>query len=167
MLVLATGVVPELPAELASAFGADTDVDGFFKEAESKWRPVDGLKEGVFACGLALSPRSIPEAIATAGAAAQRSLRILSHDRLPAGKVVATVHHSLCSLCERCIDACPYTARSLDPADGKVVVNPVMCQGCGECATICPNNAAVVLGFTGQQMFDIIDSALENAWVEL
>jgi len=167
MLVLATGVVPELPAELASAFGADTDVDGFFKEAESKWRPVDGLKEGVFACGLALSPRSIPEAVATAGAAAQRSLRILSHDRLPAGKVVATVRHSLCSLCERCIDACPYTARSLDPNDGEIVVNPVMCQGCGECATVCPNSAAVVLGFTGQQMFDIINSALETAWAGL
>ncbi|MCP3954338.1 MAG: CoB--CoM heterodisulfide reductase iron-sulfur subunit A family protein, partial [Desulfobacterales bacterium] len=61
LLVLATGIVPELPVELAAAFGANTDGDGFFEEAESKWRPVDGLKEGVFACGLALSPRSIPE----------------------------------------------------------------------------------------------------------
>jgi len=167
MLVLATGVVPELPSELAAGFGAETDVDGFFKEAESKWRPVDGLKEGVFACGLALSPRSIPETVATAGAAAQRALRILSHDRLPAGRTVAKVRHSLCSLCEQCIDTCPYTARSLDLSEGQIVVNPVMCQGCGECATVCPNSAAVVLGFTGRQMFDIIDSALEKTEAEL
>jgi heterodisulfide reductase subunit A len=160
LLVLATGIVPELPADLAEAFGADTDRDGFFKEAESKWRPVDGLKEGVFACGLALSPRSIPEAVATAGAAAQRALRILAHDRLPSGRVVATVRPSLCSLCERCIAACPYTARKIDPDQDQVVVNPAMCQGCGECAATCPNGAAVVHGFNGQQMFGIIDAAL-------
>ena len=73
LLVLAAGIVPEMPETLAAAFGAKRDADGFFAEAESKWRPVDALKEGVFACGLTLSPRSIPETIATAGAAAQRS----------------------------------------------------------------------------------------------
>jgi len=40
------------------------------------------------------------------------------------------------------------------------VVNPAMCQGCGECAATCPNGAAVVHGFNGQQMFGIIDAAL-------
>ncbi len=163
LLVLATGIVPELPEQLTVAFGADRDTDGFFAEAESKWRPVDAVKEGVFACGLALSPRSIPEAIATAGAAAQRSLRILSHEKLPAGKIVSIVRHSLCSLCERCIEACPYEARTIDLDLEKVRVNPAMCQGCGSCATVCPNSAAVVLGFAEQLMFDVIDSALEGA----
>ena len=155
--------VASLPVTLAEAFGADLDRDGFFKEADSKWRPVDGLKEGVFACGLAHSPRSITETIATAGAAAQRALRILAHERLPAGRVVATVRPSLCSLCERCIAACPYTARRVDPDQGRVVVNPAMCQGCGECAATCPNGATVVQGFSGRQMFGIINAALEGA----
>ena len=159
-MVLATGVVPNLPEDLAEAFGAEVDQDGFFQEAESKWRPVDSLKEGVFACGLAHSPRSIAESIATADAAAQRALRILSRESLPAGKVVARVRHSLCSLCERCIDACEYEARTLDLDLEKVLVNPVMCQGCGSCAAICPNGASVVEGFHKQQMLDIIDAAL-------
>ena len=160
LLVLATGIVPELPVEVATAYGAERDMDGFFAEAESKWRPVDAIKEGVFACGLTLSPRSIPEAIATAGAAAQRSLRILSHDKLTTGKIVATVRHSLCSLCERCIETCPYTARTLDPNGERVLVNSAMCQGCGDCATVCPNSASVVSGFADKQLFDVIDSAL-------
>jgi heterodisulfide reductase subunit A len=160
LVVLATGVVPILPQDLAQSFGASTDQDGFFQEAESKWRPVDSLNEGVFACGLAHSPRNIPETIATAEAAAQRALRILSRERLAAGKVVASVHHSLCSLCERCIDACPYHARSLDLDHEKVLVNPVMCQGCGTCAAVCPNNASILEGFQGQQMFEIIDAAI-------
>jgi heterodisulfide reductase subunit A len=163
LLVLATGVRPSLPAELAQAFGITLDQDGFFHEADSKWRPVDALKEGVFACGLAHSPRSITESIATAEAAAQRSLRILARPQLPTGKVVATVRHSLCSRCERCIPACPYQARILWAEQDKVVVNPAMCQGCGTCATVCPNSASVVLGFTGPQMFDVIDAALTDA----
>jgi heterodisulfide reductase subunit A len=161
LLVLATGVQPNVPVELAEATGISLDPDGFFQEADLKWRPVDALKEGVFACGLAHSPRSITESMATAEAAAQRALRILLRKELPAGSVVAKVRHSLCSLCERCIAACPYQARTLWADQGKVVVNAAMCQGCGACATVCPNSASVLLGFTGQQMFDIIDATLE------
>jgi heterodisulfide reductase subunit A len=162
LVVLATGVVPNLPRDLATAFGATLDQDGFFEEAESKWRPVDSLKEGVFACGLAHSPRNINESIATAEAASQRALRILTHEQLPAGKVVAEVRHSLCSLCERCIDTCPYGARLFDLDLDKVMVNAAMCQGCGSCAAVCPNSASVLGGFSDQQMFDVIDSALEG-----
>jgi len=160
LVVLATGIVPQLPADLVRGFGADLDRDGFFQEAESKWRPVDSITEGVFACGLSLAPHSVPEAVATAEAAAQRALRILNHEQLPSGKVVASVRHSLCSLCERCIDACPYGARSIDPELEQVTVNPVMCQGCGACAAVCPNSASILEGFTPQQMFDIIDAAM-------
>ena len=165
LLVLATGIVPQLPAALADAFAVDTDQDGFFLEAESKWRPVDALKEGVFCCGIALSPRSIPDTIATAGAAAQRSLRILAHEKLSSGKIVASVRHSLCSLCERCIDTCPYNARRLDPDGQKIVVNPAMCQGCGDCATACPNSASVLRGFADHQVLGMIDAAIESTWL--
>jgi heterodisulfide reductase subunit A len=160
LVVLATGVTPNLPSELADHYGATVDRDGFFLEAESKWRPVDALREGVFACGLAHSPRSIAESIATAEAAAQRALRILSRRQLPAGKVLAGVRHSLCSLCERCIEACPYGARILDEEGQKVIVNALMCQGCGSCAVACPNGASVLEGFRRDQMLEVIDAAL-------
>jgi heterodisulfide reductase subunit A2 len=159
-VVLSTGIVSNLDADTANAYGAQLDEDGFFKEADPKWRPVDAMKEGVFACGLALAPRSLPETIATAEAASQRALRILSRKQLPAARTVATVRHSLCSRCERCIDACPYGARHMDPERGQVQVNPAMCQGCGACAAVCPNGAAVVEGFRKDQMLEIIDAAL-------
>jgi len=162
LVALATGIVPAFPKDLAASFGATVDRDGFFEEAESKWRPVDSLAEGVFACGLAHSPRNITESIATAEAAAQRALRILNYKQMPAGKVVAEVRHNLCSLCERCIETCPYGARIFDLDLEKVLVNAAMCQGCGSCATVCPNSASILAGFLDQQMFDVIDSALEG-----
>ena len=162
LLVLNTGVVPEEQQQLASMFGLELDEDGFFREAEVKWRPVDLLREGVFVCGLAHSPRSIPESVATAEAAATRALRILTNDSLAGGTQVAEVRHSLCSLCERCIAACPYGARWRDEDEGKILVDELACQGCGSCAAVCPNSASVVRGFHDQQVFSVIDAALEE-----
>lgn len=159
LLVLATGVVPKLPHEVMKSLALDADQDGFFKEADSKWRPVDSLKEGVFACGLVHSPRNINESIASAEAAAQRALRLLSSEEMAAGTVVAEVRHSLCILCELCIAACPYGARQKN-SEEQIEVNPLMCQGCGSCATTCRNSASVLRGYRDQQMFDVIDMAM-------
>jgi heterodisulfide reductase subunit A len=158
-VVLATGVSPDLPVDLAAAYGAFRDGDGFFQEAESKWRPVDSLTEGVFGCGLCHSPRSIAESIATAEAAAQRALRILSREHLPAGIVSARVSHSLCAMCLRCIDACPYGARSIAADEAVIEVNPAMCQGCGACAAACPNGASILDGFSKPFVMEMIDAA--------
>jgi heterodisulfide reductase subunit A len=160
LVVLATGVVAELPPTLAEGFGAAVDADGFFEAAEFKWRPVDALKEGVFACGLALGPRTISESIASAEAAAQRGLRILCRDRLAADRIVAGVHASLCALCERCIEACPYQARTVDPESEQIRVNAAICQGCGACASVCPNDAAFLDGYPAGQMLEMIDAAV-------
>ncbi len=159
LLVLATGIVPALPEYIVTTFGASVDRDGFFQEAESKWRPVDSLKEGVFGCGIAHSPRSAAESVISAEAAAQRALRILSYKQLPGGKFTAKVRHSLCSLCERCIAACPYGARVIDTDSEKIQVNPVMCQGCGSCAAVCPNSASFLEGYSIRQMLEVVDAA--------
>ncbi|WP_319521354.1 response regulator [uncultured Desulfosarcina sp.] len=160
LLVLATGIAPHLPETLALAYGARRDPDGFFQEADSKWRPVEALKAGVFGCGIALSPRSIAESVATAEAAAGRALAILTAERLPTARTTAVVRHSLCTLCLRCIETCPYDARFLDDTGRRVEVNPIMCQGCGDCATVCPNKASIVEGFEHRSLFGAIDGAM-------
>ena len=160
LLILSTGIVPGEVKDLAEHLGLELTRDGFFQEAESKWRPVDFIKEGVFVCGIAHSPRSMTESVAMAEAAAQRALRILSNENLAAGTVCAEVRHSLCALCERCIAACPYGARWYDEEEEKIMVDELMCQGCGSCAAVCPNSASVVRGFRDQQVFHIIDAAL-------
>ncbi len=180
LLVLAVGIVPTLPRTMGEAFGGTvnernlgctltdgrlggiTDENGFFKEADSKWRPVDSLREGVFACGLAHSPRSIPEAVASAEAAAVRSLRILARAELRSAGVVAMVRNTLCSRCGLCIDACPYGARRMTHDPDQLRVNPIMCQGCGACVSLCPNGASVLSGYPKNRMLDLIDAVLKG-----
>jgi len=161
LLVLSTGIVPAESSDTAQIFGVSLGTDGFFAEAEFKWRPVDFMKEGIFVCGLAHSPRMIDESIAMAEAAAARTLEVLSREALPAGHTVAEIRHSLCARCELCISACPYGARRLDGEAERVVVDEISCQGCGSCAAVCPNSASVLLGFRDQQVFSAIEAALD------
>ncbi len=165
LVVLAGGVAPQLSVEPAGAFGVRLDEYGFFEEADGKWRPVDGLREGVFACGIALSPRTVAESVVSAGAAAERALRILARETLIASSPVARVRHALCSRCEQCLEACPFDARYLDPEKGLVVVDEAACQGCGNCAAVCPNGATVLEGLDDRRMLDSIDAALEAGLV--
>jgi heterodisulfide reductase subunit A len=70
------------------------------------------------------------------------------------------VRHSLCTLCLRCVDTCPFGARFLDETEQQVLVNPAVCQGCGDCASVCPNSASIVEGFSHRGMLGAIDGAL-------
>ena len=160
VLALSTGIIPNEGPSLSRLFGVETNQDGFFLEAESKWRPVDFIKEGLFMAGLAHSPRTLTESVAMAQAAAQRALRILSSERLASGGLVADVHPSLCCVCERCVAACPYGARQVDEEEHRIEVDEIMCQGCGACAATCPNGAAVLKGCKDRQVLDVIDAAM-------
>jgi heterodisulfide reductase subunit A len=162
LLVLSSGVEPAEVDDLVEIFGVETNQDGFFQEAESKWRPVDFLKQGVFLCGLAHSPMNMGEAVASAQAAAQRALRILSAETIARESVVAQVRDSLCSLCQRCVEACPYGARSVDLEHGRILVDEILCQGCGACAAVCPNSATVLSGYHDAPVMALIDAALEQ-----
>jgi len=161
LVVLATGIVPDLPDELADRIGIQKDPDGFFQEAESKWRPLDAIREGIFACGIVHSPRSAAEAADTGRAAARRAIGLLSRPAYIPDKTVAMVRHSLCSLCEKCIAACPYGARMFDLEHTRIQVNPLMCQGCGACAAVCPNDASILPGLSPRRMLGVIDAVFE------
>ncbi|MCK5188152.1 MAG: CoB--CoM heterodisulfide reductase iron-sulfur subunit A family protein, partial [Deltaproteobacteria bacterium] len=160
LLVLSPGIDPNDNESLADVLNLKLDEDGFFKEAEVKFRPVDFLVEGIFLCGLAHSPMFIEETIAQAQAAAQRAWTLLSKSSIEASRFVSYVNERRCSLCELCIAACPYQARVKDEENRKIVVREALCQGCGACAMACPNSAAKLKGYRDDQMFSMMDSLL-------
>jgi heterodisulfide reductase subunit A len=159
LLALSAAIVPGENEGLASALGVKLNEDGFFKENEAKFQPVDSTRAGVFICGLAGQPLDFREAISQAMAAAQRAASVLALPGLTAGKAVATVNERRCSGCELCIDACPYGARIKNPEKGMVEVIEVLCQGCGACTVACPNGAAVLRELGDRQVFNILDAA--------
>jgi len=159
LVVLSPAIIPPENAPLAQILGVDLNEDGFFREAEAKFRPVDFLTEGVYVCGLAHSPRGIGESIAQAQAAAQRAVSLLTRGQLVSGIAVSETVQRQCSQCELCITVCPYDARVKDMESGEVVVREALCRGCGACVVACPGGAAKLRGFKDRQVFSLIDAA--------
>ncbi|MFZ5570914.1 MAG: 4Fe-4S binding protein [Thermodesulfobacteriota bacterium] len=161
-IVLAAGLIPHPDRRLGDLFQLTFTQDGFVQEADSKWRPLDTGREGVFICGLARGPVRADEALREGRAAAMRAMRLLCRDTLRESVVTARVRPALCSACEACIPVCAYHARYVDKNAGHVMVDPAACQGCGACAAVCPNNAAVLGGLETRGIMEAIGAALET-----
>ena len=160
-LVLSTGVDPE-PSnkELAESFSLAVNRDGFFSEADSKWRPVEFKQIGTFLAGAAHSPMPLPDVLMQAEAAAQKAYTYLSGGTINTARVISTVKDALCVRCQRCVAACPFEARSYNAAEDRIDVDLAACQGCGLCAVTCRNNAAEVSGWSDKQIMAVIDAKL-------
>jgi len=163
LLILSTGIDPESSnKELGDAFGLPVNEDGFFVEADSKWRPIEFQKVGLYLAGTAHSPMTLKDAILQAEAAAQKTYAYLSGREVYTAHVISKVHDAICVRCRRCVDICPYGARSYDEVLDKIIVDGATCQACGMCGVACQNNAAEVMGWSDKQIMAVIDAKLSS-----
>ena len=160
---LAAAVIPaESTKEVADLFKVTLSLDGFFKEAHVKLRPVEFATDGVYLCGLAHYPKFIEETINQAYGAAGRVLTLLSHDIVVASGAVCEVDEKRCIGCGACVAACTYGALELrDTKQGKKAeVNPVLCKGDGLCNACCPTGAISLKHYTDEELLSQIDAAV-------
>lgn len=160
LLVLSTGVEPSDHKDLADRLGIEINEDGFFQEMDFKWRPVDLSRPGVFSCGLAKAPCNMTEALMQSRAAAMRAVNILGKRELRPARAISDIKQTICSVCETCVEACPFEARY--KKDGRIKVIASACQGCGICVAACPNGAAWLPVSTERQTMGILEGLLEN-----
>ncbi len=160
-LILSTGIASETSnKQLGKIFNVPINEDGFFVEADSKWRPIEFQKTGFFLAGTAHSPMFLKDAILQAEAASQKAHACLCNETIYTAGTISKVHHSLCVQCQRCVDICPYKARTYDESLNKIIVDNAACQACGMCAVVCQNNASEIMGFSDKQIMAMIDMAL-------
>lgn len=165
-VVLSTGVSPDASnSTIGQRFGLPLTEDGFFQEIDSKWRPIEFQKLGIFVAGTAHSPQPLKDALMQAEAAAQKTYSFLQGKELQTARTVSTVRDSLCVRCQLCITACPYSARSYDKVENRIKVDSAACQGCGMCAVSCRNNAAQISGWNDKQLMAIVDQKLMDALI--
>jgi heterodisulfide reductase subunit A len=169
LLVLSTRIDANPDSKiLAQMLKVPTNEDGFFLEAHVKLRPIEFATEGIFVAGVAHSPKSIPETIAQAEAAAAKACTIISKEKYEAEPTIAAVNDDLCDGCGICVPVCEYNALEVTPRkdggeDEKIVqLNEAMCKGCGGCVAACPSGAMEQKGFKDEQMLAMIRAALED-----
>ncbi len=164
LVVLSTGVDPEESNQrLSEAFSVSLTEDGFLAEADSKWRPIEFQKVGLYLAGTAHSPMPLKSVILQAEAAAQKAYTYLSGREVHTAAVISTVKDALCVRCQRCVNICPFGARSYNEADKCIDIDAAACQACGMCAAECQNNAAEVRGWSDKQLMAAIDAKLMDS----
>jgi len=158
LLVLSSRIDPDSDNEkLAQLLKVPVNEDRFFLEAHVKLRPVEFATEGIFVAGLAHSPKSMPETIAQAKAAASKACIIISQDKFEGEAKIAKVDINHCSACGICTEVCAYKAVEVILVDERLgtkaaFVNPALCKGCGTCCAICRPGAIDVEGISDHQI---------------
>jgi heterodisulfide reductase subunit A len=112
---------------------------------------VEAATEGIFLCGLAHSPRNLPETISQAQAAATAAARVLYQKTILSGDYAALLSAEQCRRCLSCLAICPVGAISLGD-DGKPLIHPEICRGCGTCAAQCPAGAITMNRLTESEV---------------
>jgi heterodisulfide reductase subunit A len=163
LVVLSTPMIrTEEAEELSKMLKVPLGADGFFFEAHVKLRPVDFATDGIFVCGTAHSPKTIPESIAQAYAAASRAGIPMALKRVRTEAITSIVDDVLCTGCGTCVKLCPYNAIRKDER-GIARVNDVLCKGCGVCAASCPERAITMRHFSDKQVLAEATAALGGA----
>ena len=161
LVVLANGMELSKSSDvIADSLKLAKSDDGFFKEAHPKYKPVDTLVEGVFLAGTAQGPKDIPDTVTQASAAAARVIATLAQKEVPLDPVLAFVHTDICDGCQKCLEACPPKAISMNK-DGKAEINEALCLGCGSCITSCPLEAIDLNYYTTKQIYAEIEASLK------
>ena len=106
---------------------------------------------------------ALKSVILQAEAAAQKAYTYLSGREVHTAAVTSTVKDALCIRCQRCVNICPYGARSYNEADKCIEIDAAACQACGMCAVECQNNAAEVRGWSDKQLMAVIDAKLMDS----
>jgi heterodisulfide reductase subunit A len=139
--------------EIARVAGLQQGSASFIKEYHPKLRPVDTQRAGIFVAGTAQGPKSIPDAIAQAKAAAARVVSMLSSGYVLTPAQVASSDPEQCIGCGICAEVCPQGAATLSTGEAPhAVVDPNSCRGCGICAAECPSGAMTLGGFSDEEI---------------
>ncbi|MBN2107003.1 MAG: CoB--CoM heterodisulfide reductase iron-sulfur subunit A family protein, partial [Deltaproteobacteria bacterium] len=165
LVVLATAMVPQPDArQLAQKLNISCDQYGFYSEVHPKLEPVASATRGIFLAGSCQFPKDIPDTVAMSGAAAAGVCGILSQHEMILEPRIAAVDETRCTGCLNCSRVCPYNAIEEVSVGGRTVARVIesLCQGCGNCCSACRVRAVEVQGFSDNQIYAQIASALKG-----
>ena len=164
IVVLVTGMTPRKDNSIGNLLKVPKGRDKFFNEIHMKLRPVETVIDGVTIAGASQGPKNIMESMNSALSAATKSFSLVASGELALEPTIAEVNEDTCEWCGKCDEACPYSAFEKIEKNGKFIakVNPAICKGCGMCLPVCPANSLNLIGFTDEDVEDMIDALLPN-----
>jgi heterodisulfide reductase subunit A len=166
LIVLSVGVLPsDGTRKVADTLHLSLTEDGWIKQEHAKLKPVKTNVDGIFVAGMVVGPNDVGECVASARAAAEEAMELISTGKIEISPEIAVINES-CDGCAYCIEPCPYNAITLIEymRDGRikktVEVDEAVCTGCGICQATCPQKGVYIKGYKIEQISAMVDIAL-------
>ncbi len=164
MVILMTAMEGQDGAkDLSHKVGLSLCGNEFYIEKHPKLDPVATTTDGVFVVGSCQAPKSIPDSVSQAKAAAARVLATIAQGMVEVEVTTAHIDENICCGCQFCVKVCPYSAISYDDSKSISVVNEVICKGCGTCGSACPSGAISSKHFTDKQILSQIEGVMSKS----
>ena len=160
MVVLSPASLPSQGTlEIARVLNMEKSPDGFLKEYHARLDPISTKVPGIYICGSAQGQKEIDKAVSQAKGAASTAGIPMGKGEYTMELIRAKPSDERCAKCYKCIDACPYTAISVNET-GNLVVDLINCRGCGTCAALCPSKAIELTYYRDDQYMALMDELL-------
>ena len=160
MVVLSPASLPSQgTVEIARVINMEKSPDGFLKEFHARLDPISTKVAGIYICGSAQGQKEIDKAVSQAKGAASTAGIPMGKGEYTIELIRAKPSDERCAKCYKCIDACPYTAISVNET-GNLVVDLIKCRGCGTCAALCPSKAIELTYYRDDQYMALMDELL-------
>ena len=167
LLVLSPPLVAQPDARtLSDMLKIPVDDFGFFPDTQMRLRPFQFLDKGIYVCGTAHWPATVDESVYQATGVAARLARQLSKSRIESEGLIAEVDEKFCRGCKSCLEACSFSAITMETGKHMIAiskVDPFLCNGCGACTVVCPTGAMSTRHYTNRQFFAQIDAAMTSS----
>ncbi len=160
LVVLSPASLPSQgTVEIARVINMEKSPDGFLKEFHARLDPISTKVAGIYICGSAQGQKEIDKAVSQAKGAASTAGIPMGKGEYTIELIRAKPSDERCAKCYKCIDACPYTAISVNET-GNLVVDLIKCRGCGTCAALCPSKAIELTYYRDDQYMALMDELL-------
>jgi len=136
-------------AELAGLLRLEPAPRGFLQGDNVHNLPVATCRKGIYVVGPARAVMDLEEGLAEAHAAVLAVQSLLGQGVAVAPRGRAVVDRGRCVLCLTCYRLCPHGAIVYD---NRADIKELACQGCGVCASECPNDAIQIRNCTDDQI---------------
>jgi len=145
--------------EIAKVLNMEKSPDGFLKEFHARLDPISTKVPGIYICGSAQGQKEIDKTVSQAKGAASSAGIPMGRKKYTMELIRATPSDERCAKCYKCIEACPFSAISVNE-NGNLVVDLILCRGCGTCESVCPSKAIELTYFRDDQYMAILDELL-------
>ncbi|MDY6824045.1 MAG: hydrogenase iron-sulfur subunit [Thermodesulfobacteriota bacterium] len=160
LLVIDEALAPNpLNLELAEVLGLHRTPSGFLQKDNVHRFPVNSNREGIFVVGPARHIKGLTDCVTDMDSVLPELKMLFATEVLPTERI-AVVDREKCAICLTCYRCCPHGAIYWDD---KAIISPVACQGCGICASECPQEAIQIEGFSDDDINARVKDALKKS----